>query len=191
MTAKRDPPRAAAPPAAFRVARDTPPGRHPLLAVFPGIERLDVAQRLEPDDKRRDQLLDETCVEIVKEDVWMYVAPWDQPPGTRRWTPVVSPGTDCVVIGLGHLKESSSLTLFMDIFHELCHVRQRHDGANLFDRRVSYVRRRTEIDAYRFVVEEARRLGTSDAFLRDYLRVEWIDDREFLELLSTLRVPSA
>ncbi|HLY76354.1 MAG TPA: hypothetical protein VKT21_00530 [Thermoplasmata archaeon] len=100
-------------------------------------------------------------------------------------------GADCIVVGLGHLRESPALTLFMDIFHELRHLMQRHAGAQLFGGSQSYVRRPTEVEAYRFVVDEARALGVSDGFLRDYLRVEWIDDGEFQELLSAVGVPPA
>jgi hypothetical protein len=176
-------------PAGFQVEREFPTGRHPLLAVFPRLDRLETAKRLEPNLARRGKLFEETCVEVVDEDVWMYVAPWDVPPGSRGWRPVLSPGTDCIVIGRTHLQTSDLRVLFMDIFHELRHVLQRHDGAELFDRSVSYVRRPTEIDAYRFVVQEARRLGVSDEFLREYLRVEWIDEDEYHELLKAMDVP--
>ena len=187
---KRRPPTGAA-PKGFRVRRDLPLGRHPLLAAFPGLDRLETAKRQEPESAKRAQLYEETCVELVAEDMWMYVAPWDIPPFAKRrgWTPVVAPGKDCIVVGESHLRESPELTLFLDIFHELCHVQQRHGGAELFAPG-SYVRRPTEVEAYRFVVNEARRFGVEDAVLRDYLRVEWIDDGEFHELLDAVGVPA-
>jgi len=91
------------------------------------------------------------------------------------------------VIGKSHLAESPAIVLFLDIFHELCHVIQRQGGANLFAAG-SYVKRWTEVEAYRFVVAEARTLGASDEFLRDYLRVEWITEAEHRELLESLEV---
>jgi hypothetical protein len=178
-------------PPGFRVARELPPGRHPLLAVFPDLDKLPAAQRLEPDPKERERLFDETCVEVVDQDLWMYVAPHEVPATARgRWKPVVSPNSDCIVVGLAHLRESPALMLFMDIYHELCHVRQRQGGANLWPPGVSYVDRWTEVEAYRFVVDEARSLGISDAFLRDYLKVEWISAAEHRQLLTELRVPA-
>jgi len=191
MAPARERPRAEPPaPKGFRVARDLPVGRHPLLAAFPGIDGLPTAERLQPDPAARAKLFDETCVQIVDQDLWMYVAPWDVPPGSRgRWKPVLSPGSDCVVIGRSHLAESPLAMLFMDIFHELCHVLQRQGGANLWPPGVSYVRRWTEVEAYRFVVQEARRLGASDEYLREYLRVEWISADEHRQLLETLEVP--
>ena len=121
----------------------------------------------------------------------MYVAPHEVPKSfRRRWKPVVSAGSDCIVVGAGHLKDSPSLILFLDIFHELCHVRQRHDGRNLWPEELDYVRRPTEIEAYQFVVDEARRLGVGDGTIREYLRVEWVDEPDMLELYRTLGVPS-
>ena len=182
-------------PTGFRVVRDLPIGRHPLLAAFPGLGGLETAARQEPDPEQRARLYDETCVEVVGEDLWMYVAPHELPPVPpkyrRQWKPVISPESDCIVIGEQHLKESPSLILFLDIFHELCHIQQRHGGADLFRRDVSYVDRPTEIDAYRFVVNEARLIGASDEVLRDYLRVEWIDDDEFERLLRATGVAVA
>ncbi|MCI4353602.1 MAG: hypothetical protein L3K14_09535 [Thermoplasmata archaeon] len=178
------------PPPGFRIERMLPSGRHPILEVFPGMDLLATAEHLQPEAEKRAELLQSTEIELVEEDVWMYVAPWEIPPTARgRWNPVVAPGADCIVVGMGHLRESPAFTLFMDIFHELRHVQQRQGGAKLFEGRVSYVRRPTEVEAYRFVVDEARRLGVTDGFLRDYLRVEWIDDGEFLELLTAVGVP--
>lgn len=178
------------PPKGFRITRDLPVGRHPLLAAFPDLDKLPPASRLEPDPVKRVILFDETCVEVVDEDMWMYVAPHEIPKAARReWRPIVSPGSDCIVVGQSHLKESPAIMLFLDIYHELCHVVQRRGGANLWEPGVSYVKRWTEIEAYRFVVEEARALGVSNRFLRDYLKVEWISDDEHRELLVELKLP--
>jgi hypothetical protein len=54
---------------------------------------------------------------------------------------------------------------------------------------VSYVKRWTELEAYRIVVEDARSRGASDEFLRDYLKVEWISRAEHAEIVRTLGVP--
>jgi hypothetical protein len=176
-------------PDGFRIAREMPVGRHPLLAVFPGLEELPPAVRLEPDAARRAKLFDATCVEVVDQDMWMYVAPWELPKGARRqWKPVMTPGRDCIVVGQNHLRGSLAIVLFMDIYHELCHIVQRRDGANLWEPGVSYVERWTEIEAYRFVVREARGLGADEAFLREYLKVEWISDTEHKALLGQVGV---
>jgi hypothetical protein len=176
-------------PTGFAIHRKIPLGRHPLLEAFPGLDHLDTAGRHEPDAAKREALHHDTFVEIVADDVWMYVAPHERPPeAPRQWQPVLANGSDCIVVGEGHLRESTDLILFLDIFHELCHIRQRHAGRELWDRRFSYVERPTEVEAYQFVVDEARLLGVKDAVLRDYLKVEWITAKEFRQLLETLGV---
>jgi hypothetical protein len=185
--APKDPPA----PKGFRVDRGIEVGRHPLLRVFPGLERLRPAQRIHPDAARRARLFAETKVEVVDQDMWMYVSPWEVPPFARRrgWMPVLSPGEDCIVVGQGHLRDSAEMILFLDIYHELCHILQRHDGANLWEPGLSYVERKTEVDAYRFVVEEARSLHVPDDYLREYLKVEWISAKEHEQLLEAVGVP--
>ncbi len=181
------------PPKAFHVERGLAAGRFPLARVFPGLEKLPAFARLCPEEPRRQMLATETCVEVVDQDLWMYVAPHQRAVSRRNrrgWKPVVSE-TDCVVIGQGHLAKSPLLVLYLDILHELRHVLQRQDGRELWDERYSYVDRPTEVEAYRLAVDEARRLGVSDAFLCDYLKVEWITDEECDRLLKTLGVAPA
>jgi len=179
------------PPPGFRVERTIGVGRHPILTVFPGLDRLGPARRIEHDPARRTRLFADTRIEVVDEDMWMYVSPWEVPPFARRrgWSPVVSPGEDCIVVGQGHLRESPEMVLYLDIYHELCHILQRHGGANLWEPGLGYVERKTEVDAYRFVVEEARSLGVPDHYLREYLKVEWITRKEHEQLLEAVGVP--
>ena len=176
-------------PKAFRLDRQAKLGRHPLLEVFPQLDQLETAAKQVADPAARSRLYGNTFVEIVKGDVWMYVAPYEVPKWARgQWKPVASPDSDCIVIGVEHLRESPELTLFLDIFHELCHVLQRQAGRELFAEGLSYVDRSTEIEAYKFVVDEARRYGVADDVLRDYLLVEWITPEEFLTLLDRVGV---
>jgi hypothetical protein len=177
-------------PVGFRVARGLPLGRHAILEVFPGLDRLPPGRKIHADPKVRRRLFSTTEVELVAADLWAYVAPREVPTFTRRgWEPVVSPDTNCIVLGEGHLRESEEMILYLDIYHELCHVLQRDGGAELWPPGVAYVDRWTEVEAYRFVVDEARRLGVPDAYLREYLKVEWISAAEHRKLLRALEVP--
>jgi len=76
----------------------------------------------------------------------------------------------------------------LDILHELVHIRQWHDGKELWDRRYSYVDRPTEVEAYKFAVEVARKLGMPDREIADYLRVEWTSREEHERLCRRLGV---
>jgi hypothetical protein len=182
--------RSVEPPAPFSIARDLAPGRYPLDRVFPGLVEVEAFRGLGKENGER-KALERTQIEVISDDIWMYVAP-HVIPKTRRpgWEPVVSP-QDCVVVGHGHLAESPALIVYLDILHELCHVLQRKAGRELWDRKFAYVDRPTELEAYEVAVREARRLGADDAFLRDYLRVEWVTDRDFRRLLKHLGVTAS
>lgn len=187
---RRGPPQ---PPGEFVIARDLAPGPHPLLTAFPGLDKLPSFERLRSELKAKEDLAQATQVHIVDSDVWMYVAPHKLPEMARRrrgWSPVVTP-EDCVVIGKEHLGDSPPIIVYLDILHELCHVVQRQHGQELWDTAYDYVDRPTEIEAYRFAVEEARRLGANDAFLADYLQVEWVAEKDHHRLLKTLGVRRA
>ncbi len=81
-----------------------------------------------------------------------------------------------------HLEGSDLRTLYLDIVHELSHVRQFRRHQPLFYPKLSYVDAPSEIEAYQFTVREGRRIGMTDRELMDYLRVEWISPQELRRL---------
>lgn len=93
-----------------------------------------------------------------------------------------------LIISAHYLKNGDLIDIYLDIIHELTHVKQFMEGEKLFDDRYSYVGRPTEIEAYRYAVEEARRLGLDDARICQYLKTEWISEKELKKLLKALNV---
>jgi hypothetical protein len=93
-----------------------------------------------------------------------------------------------LVIGLKYLHDADERYLYLDVIHELVHVKQYLDGKELFDEEYSYADRPTEIEAYQCSVEEARRLGMTEEQIAQYLYVEWMTRREFARMLETLGV---
>ncbi len=87
-----------------------------------------------------------------------------------------------LLVSTHHLKDSDFRTVYLDVVHELCHVRQFRDGKPLFYPKLSYVDAPSEIDAYRRTVREGRRIGMTDAELLEYLQVEWITPVEHRRL---------
>jgi hypothetical protein len=85
-----------------------------------------------------------------------------------------------------YLGKAETVDLYLDIIHELVHVKQFSEGKQLFDRNYCYVERPTEIEAYRITVEEARALGLSDESICRYLRSELVDEEEFKRLAKKL-----
>jgi hypothetical protein len=93
-----------------------------------------------------------------------------------------------LVVSARYLNSGDKVDIYLDLIHELCHVRQLMEGKELFDSRYSYVERPTEIEAYRYAVQEARRLGLSDARICEYLKTEWVSDRDLKFLAKAVNV---
>ena len=93
-----------------------------------------------------------------------------------------------IVVGRDHLKNSEKNILYLDIIHELVHVKQQRQGLDLYDESYVYVDRPTEIEAYKITVEEAKNLGMNDHEIFDYLYVEWISSIEHKRLASRVGI---
>ncbi|NNN17177.1 MAG: hypothetical protein HKL79_02275 [Thermoplasmata archaeon] len=87
-----------------------------------------------------------------------------------------------LIVSSHHLRTSDLRTLYLDVVHELCHVKQFRAGRALFDRKKKYVDTPTEIEAYAFTVREGKRLGMTEAELLSYLEVEWVDANDHRRL---------
>lgn len=96
--------------------------------------------------------------------------------------------TGDIIVCAPYLKTSDERHFYLDLIHELVHVRQHHEGKELYDKKYGYVDRPTEIEAYELAVGEARRIGMSEEEIVDYLRVEWVSDEDFRRMLKTLGV---
>lgn len=93
-----------------------------------------------------------------------------------------------LVINKGYLNTGSHVDIYLDLVHELCHVKQFMDGRELFDPNYEYVDRPTEIEAYKYAVQEARRLGLSDERICLYLKTEWMSIEDFKRLAKSVGV---
>jgi hypothetical protein len=162
--------------APFFIARSAPPGLHALCDVFAGIDASPALARALPDPAERARLLALTIIDVCADGVsYMRVSEED----------------GRILVREEYLRTGPELDLYLDLVHELTHVRQFHEGADLYDRSVAYVDRPTEIEAYEVAVEEARRLGLSDAYIHAYLDVHWVTEEERLRLAERLGLPGA
>ncbi len=87
-----------------------------------------------------------------------------------------------------YLKEGEEWSIYLDVVHELVHVKQFMEGKELFDGKYGYVDRPTEIEAYRLTVKEARRIGLNENEIYDYLEVPWVSEAEHLKLAKACEV---
>jgi len=93
-----------------------------------------------------------------------------------------------LIISAHYLKDGDSRSIYLDVIHELVHVRQFREGKQLFDESYEYADRPTELEAYRHALKEARRLGMSDDEIFEYLKVTWLDEDEVERLARNIGV---
>lgn len=93
-----------------------------------------------------------------------------------------------LMVNARYLNSGNRVDVYLDIIHELYHVKQFMDGKELFDNRYDYVERPTEIEAYRYTVQEARRLGLSDKRICEYLKTEWMSEDDLKRLAKAVNV---
>ncbi len=156
----------------FVVNRTKPLGTYRLSDIFGGLTESQAMVDLLENEMERSRILNETTVEIVDSEDYMYVSQDD----------------GRLVVGNRYLREASEQFLYLDVVHELVHVKQFSRGLNLYDTHYDYVDRPTEVEAYRLTVKEARRLGMTDLEIADYMLVEWITRKDRDRLARRLGV---
>ena len=87
-----------------------------------------------------------------------------------------------------YLNTGDKTDIYLDVVHELCHVKQHLDGKELFDSQYDYVDRPTEIEAYRYTVKEAKRLGLNGERILKYLKTEWMSGEDLKRLVKNLNI---
>lgn len=87
-----------------------------------------------------------------------------------------------------YLNKGDKVDIYLDVIHELVHVRQFMEGKELFDSRYGYSNRPTEIEAYKHAVKEARRMGLSEERICEYLKTEWMSNSELKRLAKALDI---
>jgi len=143
---------------------------HPFTDYFHGFEKVEAVQRIFGD--KTSEVLNNLKVEFFGRKSYMGVSDDD----------------GHLLVSAYYLNHGDLIDLYLDIIHELVHVRQFMEGKKLFDDHYSYVDRPTEIEAYAAAVAEARRLGLSDERILQYLKTEWMSEEELEKLARTLNV---
>ncbi len=91
-----------------------------------------------------------------------------------------------LLISAYHLRTADPAVIYLDVVHELHHVKQFMDGKALFLTDFEYVDSPIEIEAYLGTVDEAKRIGFSDDQIIEYLKIEWITDEQMQRLVERM-----
>jgi hypothetical protein len=153
-----------------KITREVPISLYPFKDYFKGFEKVEAVRRIF--GKRTEEVLNNLKVEFA---------------GTRGYMGV-NPLDGHVLIGANYLRNGDLIDIYLDIIHELVHVRQFMEGKELFDDNFSYIDRPTELEAYRHTVDEARRIGLNDDRILQYLKTEWMTDEDVKSLARALNI---
>jgi len=143
---------------------------HAFTDYFKGMEKVDAVRRIF--GEKTEGVLRNLKVEFT----WL---------GGYMW---VNGRDGHLMVSSRYLNSGDKIDIYLDLIHELVHVRQFMQGQELFEGDYSYTARPTEIEAYSYAVEEARRIGLSDERICEYLRTEWISKQDLRRLAKALNV---
>jgi len=156
----------------FKVKRRVTRGEHKFTEVFTGVQNSPTLLRVFGSQRVMIDTINHLKLKIVDSDwgVWLDYA------------------TGAVCLGSKYLASAKVDYLYLDVIHVLVHVKQFLDGKELFDQTFEYVDRPTEIEAYRYTVDEAKRLEMSEDAILKYLRVDAVDDAELGRLIDKIGI---
>jgi len=156
----------------FRITRKLLHGQYKLGEIFSGLDYSPPIHELFGDqeiDKLRS--LD---VEITDDVKYMRVSDLD----------------GRLLISPHYIRRGRKEFIYLDLIHELTHIRQYLQGYELYDTEHRYIDRPTELEAFAKAIAEARRIGLSELEIYEYLKVDWISDSEHKELAERLGIAS-
>lgn len=93
-----------------------------------------------------------------------------------------------LLVSTHYLRHGNPRDIYLDVIHELVHVKQFRNGKKLFPEGFEYSTAPTEIEAYKVCIAEGRRLGMGDREILEYLRVPWMEEKELLRLARNVGV---
>jgi hypothetical protein len=153
-----------------RVVRELGVGVHPYLRILPGVLGSPAMVRIVHDGAGAPALVSGARVRVSRERGFAYV---DDEAGE-------------IVLAESYYAKGSPLDLYLDLLHELAHLRQLAEGRNLWDESFAYPNRPTEIEAYAVAVEEGRRLGMTDSEIIEYLTSPCLSAADVQELYASV-----
>lgn len=156
----------------FRAKRNASLGEYKFTEIFIGVENSHTLLRVFGSQRTMLKIIHHLKLNVVDSD----------------WGIWLDHNTGSVCVGSRYFPAAKIYFLYLDVIHVLVHLKQFLDGKDLFDQTFEYVDRPTEIEAYRYTVEEAKRLGMTEDDILKYLRVDAVDDSELGRLIEKIGV---
>ncbi len=156
----------------FRVKRSASVGEYKLTDIFMGLDSSSSLLKVFGTKAEMSKVLRHLKLRVEPSDSGLWL---DRDTGT-------------ICVGHRHLQSAKSDFLYLDVIHVLVHVRQFLEGRELYDQAFEYVERPTELEAYRYTVAEARKVGMGEDEILRYLRLDAADDSELGKLIEKIGV---
>ena len=156
----------------FRIKRSTGVGEYKLTDVFAGLESSSSLLKVFGSKAQMTKVMKHLKLRVEPNDSGLWL---DRATGT-------------ICVGFKQLTGARPEFLYLDVIHVLVHVRQFLEGKELYDQAFEYVERPTELEAYRFTIAEARRVGMGESEILRYLRLDAADDSELGKLMEKIGV---
>jgi hypothetical protein len=153
-------------PAYAQVVRGLPRGEHPYRSLLPGVADSPAACRIGTATTSLISLVAIARVRITPGEGYVWVD--DKVPA--------------IVLVENYYRRGNALDLYLDLLHELTHLRQLAEGHDLWDERFPYPQRPTEIEGYAVAIEEGLRLGMTEARVLRHLSNPWMTRADVLQL---------
>ena len=153
-----------------QVNRKLSRGTHPYRSLLPRLEESPVARRIGTAKFPLGPLMDSARVKITSHEGYCYVD-------------VKIPA---IILAEHYYRNAGPLDIYLDLAHELTHLRQLAEGKNLWDHNLHYVDRPTEIEGYAVAVEEGLRLGMTETQIIQHLSNPWLSNAEVARLRKNI-----
>ncbi len=164
----------------IRINRKAPfPALLPITDYFKGFEKVGAVRDIF--GEKTDSVLDNLKVGFIS---------------SRRMYMGIRDKDGNIGVGTFHLKHSDQRTLYLDVVHELFHVKQfmenrkyfREEHQKFMGNRSLYYVSPIEVPAYKHTVQEAKRIGMSFNEIAEYLKMGPVPPRVFNKFLKAVNL---
>jgi len=145
-------------------------GVHSYLALLPRVTESLAVRRIESPSLPIRRLLDQARVRIEPGDGFVWVD--DEAPA--------------IFLVEQYYRKGNPADLYLDLLHELTHLRQLLEGRDIWDESFRYADRPTEIEGYAVAIEEGRRLGMTKRDIIRHISNPWMTRADVRRLLKNV-----